>query len=211
MKYGRKIILSLLCFSSVTYAASLVDQRIALHFMIIQNTQPDHTTAVIYDTNRADWLLDVQIGKLLSTSTNPEKTLTTYMGDVQSTIRQNRRNQQNLREKYATAMRQYNLCASEKRASDRDFFLWVRQGMDDKSLETISSASATAGACAEKARVKARAYKIMNQKILTSTRKLEKRLSLLRSNEAFILRNLDLIETSPKTIIQVNRLMKQLH
>jgi hypothetical protein len=115
-----------------------------------------------------------------------------------------------LREKRDEALLRQKTCLSQKQVSDNEFFRAMQSGIGDDRLDEISQESAVAGACAEQARVKARAYQLMIQKTESYTYRLQERMILLRNNERFILQNVDLINTDPTTIIQVNRLIQRL-
>ncbi len=195
---------------SVVYASSWVDQTILMHLLLMRDV-PVTMGDVTYGFHEVEWLLQTNIGAMLVQSSNPEKSFSDHMNQIQQAIHQQRYNIQSLQVRHDREVQKQKICIGKKRTTDREFFQWVERRISDESLESISSDSATAGACAEKARVKARAYRIMMKKSATYRRALEKRFALLRANETFILQNTHLINTSPKTIIQVNKLIKQLH
>ncbi|USN56950.1 MAG: hypothetical protein H6766_00260 [Candidatus Peribacteria bacterium] len=155
-------------------------------------------------------MLDTDLVTLITNTADPEQSLHLYMSDLQYTIRQQSTNQHLLIERRNDELARERHCLSQKQVSDDDFFQSVQQGLSDDMLVAIADDSAAMGACAEQARVKARAYQVMIQKIDTYRQQLQERFTLLRNNESFILQHYSLATTDPAIMSQMNRLIHAL-
>lgn len=205
----KKIIIALLilwCIWMVpTQARNSLDQEIAIHKNLIY--QAGSVAVAMIQTDQVNSLLDANIASLLTQSDNPEKSLRTYIHQLQSTLRNQWIYDQSIRSKREEQDRQRKKCLREKRLSDSKFYAAQQQGASVEFLEKIANTSAALWACAEQSRVKSRAYSAILQRSSTLQRSVKRKLHILQSNADFLIQNAWYISTDPSNIIRVNKLI----